>query len=242
MAARTVVAAVPSIRVRVGTKRRRLLTIALLAVLVVSMAVLRSEHATASQAPSVGGLSVFVGYAEDKEINTPDPASFPVPWAGAANTVFLGGTVPGQAACGSLTVCYDAGAIRLDNPSSSAITVDSVSVDDHSSVVGGKVFNNLWGSFTVFAGQSIILTENPPANNATYDNFDTSSYPNNNCTPVTVPPTVAITVKGAATTLADSTHVLDMAVSTPARGRHSVTSRSSGGRSARRARMQPLFL
>jgi hypothetical protein len=69
-------------------------------------------------ATTPSGLSVFVGYAEDKEINTPNPASFPTPWAGAPNTVFLGGTVPGAAACGTLTTCYDAGAIRLDNPSS----------------------------------------------------------------------------------------------------------------------------
>ena len=67
-------------------------------------------------AATAGGLAVSVGYAEDKEINTPNPAAFPVPWAGAPNTIFLGGTVPGQTACGTLTVCYDAGAIRLDNP------------------------------------------------------------------------------------------------------------------------------
>jgi hypothetical protein len=160
-------------------------------------------------APTVSGLSVFVGYAEDKEINTPDPTAFPVPWAGSPNTTFLGGTVPGQTACGTLTVCYDAGAIRLDNNTGAAIPVTSVSVDVHSSIPGGKLFPNLWGSFTVPAGKSVILTENPPANNPGYDNFDTSGYPGNNCTPITVAPTVTITVGGVATTLADSTHVLD---------------------------------
>ena len=155
-----------------------------------------------------GPLSVFVGYAEDKEINTPDSAAFPTPWAGSPQTLFLGGTVPGQAACGTLTVCYDAGAIRLDNPGTTPVTVDSVSVDVHSSVTGGNVFNNLWGSFTVPAGQSVILTENPPASNPGYDNFDTSGYPST-CTPVTVAPTVTITIGGVPTTLSDSTHVLD---------------------------------
>jgi hypothetical protein len=166
----------------------------------------------AAASPSVqtaGGLSVFVGYAEDKEINSPDPAAFPVPWAGAPNTTFLGNTVPGQAACGTLAVCYDTGAIRLDNPGSTPVTVSGVTVDDHSSVSGGKVFTNLWGSFTVPPGQSVILAANPPANNPGSDNFDTSSYPNNNCTPLTVAPTVTITVNGVATTLADTTHVLD---------------------------------
>jgi hypothetical protein len=165
--------------------------------------------AFANAVPTAGGLEVFVGYAEDKEINTPDPAAFPVPWAGSPNTTFLGGTVPGQLACGMLTVCYDTGAIRLDNPGSTPVTVSSVSVDVHSSIPGGDVFNNLWGSFTVYPGKSVILAANPPASNPGYDNFDTSGYPNNNCTPITIAPTVTITIGGVATTVADSTHVLD---------------------------------
>src|SRR5512142_2140199 len=110
---------------------------------------------------TASGLNVSVAYAEDKETNNPNPAAFPVPWVGSANTVFLGGTVPGQAACGTLPTCYDAGAIRLDNPGTTDITVGRVSVDIHSSIPGGKVFS-LWGSFTVPAGKSVILTENPP--------------------------------------------------------------------------------
>jgi hypothetical protein len=158
---------------------------------------------------TAGGLIVSVGYAEDKEINTPDPAAFPVPWAGAPNTTFLGGTVPGQTACGTLQTCYDAGAIRLDNPTKSPITVTRVSVNDHSSLVGGKFFYNLWGSFTVAAGKSVILTENPPHSPANHDNFDTSGYPGNQCTPIKIAPKVSITIAGVTTTLADSTHVLD---------------------------------
>jgi hypothetical protein len=158
---------------------------------------------------SASGLLVSVGYAEDKEINTPDPAAFPVPWAGSPKTVFLGGTVPGQTACGSLPTCYDTGAIRLDNPTSAAITVDRVDVDIHSSITGGKYFKNLWGSFTVPAGTSVILAANPPSNNPSYDNFDTSGYPPNSCSPVTLPPQVLITVAGRTTTLQDTTHVLD---------------------------------
>jgi hypothetical protein len=157
---------------------------------------------------TAGGLSVFVGYAEDKEIETPDPADFPVPWSGSSGVTFLGGTVPGQSACGTLPTCYDTGAIRLDNPTASPITVTSVSVDDHSSLAGGKVFANLWGSFTVAPGRSVILAANPPADDPSYDNFDTSGFPAT-CTPITVAPTVTVTVGGVATTLADSTHVLD---------------------------------
>lgn len=159
--------------------------------------------------PTASGLDVFVGYAEDKEINTPDPAAFPVPWTGAPNTTFLGNTVPGQTACGTLTVCYDTGAIRLDNPGTTPVTVTNVIVDMHSSISGGKLFKNLWGTFTVNPGQSVILAANPQATNPSYDNFDTSGYPPNQCTGVTVAPTVTITANGVTTQLADSSHVLD---------------------------------
>lgn len=162
----------------------------------------------ARAASAAGGLSVFVGYAEDKETNTPNPATFPVPWAGAPNTIFLGGPVVGQIACHQLLTCYDAGALRLDNPGSSAVVVSKVTVDMHANLAGGKVFS-LWGSFTVPAGQSVILTENPPGNNPNYDNFDTSGFPANNCTPLTVAPTVTLTIGGIPTTLVDSRHVLD---------------------------------
>jgi len=187
---------------------RHWLVLLSLVLLLLGLTVARTlAHAGGAQ-PTVGGLSVFVGYAEDKETRTPDPATFPVPWAGSPNTTFLGGTVPGQLACGTLTACYDAGAVRLDNPGTTAVTVTNVSVDDHSSLPGGKVFNNLWGSFSVPAGKSVILSANPPANNPNFDNFDTSSFPSS-CTPLTVAPTVTFTIGGKATTLADSTHVLD---------------------------------
>jgi hypothetical protein len=167
---------------------------------------------TRPAAPAVetaSGLDVYVGYAEDKETNTPDPAAFPVPWSGAPNTTFLGNPVPGQNVCGSLVLCYDTGAIRLDNPTTAPITVSSVIVDMHSSIPGGKLFGNLWGTFTVAPGQSVILAANPPATDPGYDNFDTSGFPANNCTPVTVAPTITITADGVVTKLADSTHVLD---------------------------------
>jgi hypothetical protein len=107
-----------------------------------------------------------------------------------------------------LAACYDTGAIRLDNSGASPVTVSNVSVDDHSSLPGGKVFNNLWGSFTVPPGQSVILAANPPTANPGFDNFDTSGFPSS-CTPLSVPPTVTLSVGGVATTLVDSTHVLD---------------------------------
>ncbi len=175
-----------------------------------TLSVVTMYHAAPSRAAALSGttLSVYFGYAEDKETNTPVPGTFPSPWAGAPNVAFLGGPVVGQTACGALPQCYDAGAIRLDNPGPSAVTVSNVTVDMHSAIPGGKVFS-LWGSFTVPAGQSVILTEDPPGNNPGYDNFDTSGYPANNCTPVTVQPTVKLTINGVVSTIVDSHHVLD---------------------------------
>src|SRR2546430_4431311 len=76
------------------------------------------------------GLSVSVGYAEDKHQSSLSPGAFPVPWSGSPNTIFLGNPVFGSSACGTLPHCYDAGAIRLDNSGLSAVTINSVSVDD----------------------------------------------------------------------------------------------------------------
>src|SRR6266700_5080290 len=60
-------------------------------------------------------LSVSVGYAEDKNQSSLSPATFPIPWAGSPNTIFLGNPVYGSSQCGTLPQCYDAGSIRLDN-------------------------------------------------------------------------------------------------------------------------------
>jgi hypothetical protein len=186
---------------------RILLVFMICIVLLVTLTITRTmtpSHA----AGGISGLSVSVGYAEDKHQSSLDPGAFPVPWSGSPNTIFLGNPVFGSTRCGTLPHCYDGGAIRLDNSGTSDVLVDNVSVDDHSSIPGGKVFS-LWGSFTVPAGKSVILTGNPPGNNPNYSNFDTSGAPSGNCTQITVAPTITITVGGVPTTLVDSTHVLD---------------------------------
>jgi len=187
---------------------RAYIVLAICLVVTLTITVARNAIPSRAAGASSSGLSVSVGYAEDKHQSSLSPGAFPVPWSGSPNTIFLGNPVFGSSACGTLPHCYDAGAIRLDNSGSSDITIDSVSVDDHSSIPGGKVFN-LWGSFTVPASKSVILTQDPPGNNPGYDNFDTSGAPKGNCTPLTVEPTVTITIGGVPTTLVDSTHVLD---------------------------------
>lgn len=188
--------------------RTRLLLIPAICFMVIVTSVLVCHIPPARAAGGINNLSVSVGYAEDKHQSSLSPAAFPVPWSGSPNTIFLGNPVYGSSPCGTLPHCFDGGAIRLDNSGSSDVTVNSVSVDDHSSVPGGKIFN-LWGSFTVPAGESVILAENPPGNDPTSDNFDTSGAPSGNCTAISVAPTVTITIGGVPTTLVDSTHVLD---------------------------------
>jgi hypothetical protein len=170
-------------------------------------------EAVASQQQAAGGLVVSVAYAENIGNVPAVPKWFPTPWNGAPNTVFLGSPNPQTAECGSVpkALCYDTGAIRLDNPTGSPITVSNVLVDVRSGQSGGKLYNNLWGGFTVPAHQSVILAENPPppARQSSFDNFDTSDTPHGSCRPATTPPTVALTIGGTTTTLTDTGHVLD---------------------------------
>jgi hypothetical protein len=160
---------------------------------------------------TVDGLKVYVGYAEDKETNTPPKGAFPKPWQGSSGIKFLGNPVPGgQKACGGLKQCWDAGAIMVKNTTTHKVTVTKVKVNDHGSIKGGKVFDNLWGSFTVQPGKRVILTENPSFTNPGYDNFDTSGYPSvcqNHR--IKVAPWVKFSIGGKNTKLIDSTHVLD---------------------------------
>jgi Bacterial Ig-like domain (group 1) len=188
--------------------RMRILLISTVCLVLIAATTIVANTTPARAASMMSNLTVSVGYAEDKHQSSLNPGSFPAPWSGSPNTIFLGNPVYGSSPCGTLPHCFDSGAIRLDNHGTSDILINSVSVDDHSSLPGGKVFN-LWGSFTVPAGKSVILAENPPGNNPSYDNFDTSGAPKGNCTPISIPPKITITIGGVPTTLVDSTHVLD---------------------------------
>jgi hypothetical protein len=147
--------------------------------------------ATATRAAT--GLSVAVGYADDTR---PNPTNFPTPWSGGTNVNFIGSSSP-----------WDAGAIMLQNPTRTPITVDGVNVDLQRS--GGGPMFNLWGSnITVPAHGSAVLTQ------TTQYNFDTSDAspiePCNIPAPPTLdPPKVTVTVGGTPTDFIDSGHVLD---------------------------------
>ncbi|MFZ0128929.1 MAG: hypothetical protein WAL77_05835 [Candidatus Dormiibacterota bacterium] len=164
--------------------------------------------AAAGTGSSVDGLTVSVGYAENVGDSPTPSAAFPVPWNGSPNTIFIGNTSPQSAECGSVTQCYDTGAVRLDNPGPNAVVVGNVSVAVRPGETGGQTYN-LWGSFTVPVGKTVILAANPSNDDPNYDNFDSSDTPHGNCTPLPGAPTVAITIAGAVTTLTDATHVID---------------------------------
>jgi RHS repeat-associated protein len=147
----------------------------------------------------VGGLAVFVGYADDVRANP----NFPVPWQGAPNTTFIGNGPS-----------FDAGGIRLDNNTDSPISIDDVFVtvpgwttSDHRDAQGNGVAD-LWGSFVIAPHSTIILTQTGEFN------FDTSDFGVRGCgdtlgngqSPI---PTVKITIGGVATTFNDTAHVLD---------------------------------
>ena len=140
-------------------------------------------------ASAATNVNVFVAYAD----NLRPSGFFPTPWKGAPNTLFIGNGPS-----------FDAGAIRLDNPTGVPLPVDNVSVDLQRP---GPVFK-LWGSFTIPAHGSAILTQTGQYN------FDTSDYPLASCpTPAASSdkriPKVIVTIAGVPTSLLDTGHVLD---------------------------------
>ncbi|MGH9635313.1 MAG: Ig-like domain repeat protein, partial [Candidatus Angelobacter sp.] len=155
-------------------------------------------------------LEVSVGFAD----NTSPSANFPEPWNEANSLVNF---------AGSGTV-YRAGAIRLDNPGSVPVTVDSVKVD-----LGrpGPVFQ-LWQNILVPAGGSTILTQTQDGN------FNTSASSIVGCglalaTNETRIPTITVTVAGTSTDYADTAHVLDTGgFDSSCRGNQSLQWRSIG--------------
>ncbi|HKO59512.1 MAG TPA: carboxypeptidase regulatory-like domain-containing protein, partial [Thermoanaerobaculia bacterium] len=139
--------------------------------------------------PAFSNLEVFVGYADDLRA----APSFPSPWRGSPNTIFIGSGSP-----------YDAGAVRLDNESDLPLLIDKVVVDMNRP---GPVFN-LWGSFTIPPHNSAILTQRTQ-----YD-FDTSEFPIVPCHGTISPterriPKVTVTIGGQSASYLDTSHTLD---------------------------------
>jgi uncharacterized repeat protein (TIGR01451 family) len=135
-------------------------------------------------------LQVSVGFAD----STSASANFPEPWNEPNPLVrFVGGGAT-----------YRAGAIRLDNPTGSDISLDSVTVD-----LGrpGPVFS-LWKNVVVPAFGSAILTQTAAGN------FNTSASPIVSCGQTLSAneariPKITLTIGGSGTDYMDTAHVLD---------------------------------
>ena len=128
--------------------------------------------------PSVAGpqkgdphaMKVYVGYVDDLHGGT---TFIPSPWDGDAKVVFQGSGSP-----------FDAGAIRIDNPSNQTLTVQDVVVD-----IGGVAYALWTFPASVPPKSTLILTQ------TTQFDFDTSE-PGGvaTCDPTGTIPTVSVTV------------------------------------------------
>jgi hypothetical protein len=128
---------------------------------------------------------LYVGYADTIQPGA-HAADLPNPWYGSPNLVFQG-----------TPTNVDAGAVRLENRSGRALTIDRVSVD-----IGAQHFEIWPTGLNVPAHGSVILTQ------TTETNFDTSETNPPNCQPSTQTPVVHVTISGKTRDYADVNRVL----------------------------------
>jgi RHS repeat-associated protein len=145
--------------------------------------------------PDDAPLSAYVGYADGLR---PGGSVFPFPWNGSPNTVFVG----------CKTSCtFDGGAVRLDNTSGHAVTINSLTVD-----IGSCRFA-IWPADTVLPdGQSALFTQmiSGASSGCPRDgSFDTSDAPYITCTPTKLIPRITFVVDGETHTYDDTSQVLN---------------------------------
>jgi PKD repeat protein len=138
---------------------------------------------------SLPRLPVSVGYADNSLVHrAAAPGAFPSPWAGSPNVTYVG--TPSN---------IDAGAIKIDNPTSSDVGCVSVRVQ-----IGGVTFD-LWRNMTLPANGSLVLTE------TAHQNFDTSDTSDQGpCgSPSSSQPVVTVWSPGGVATYTDAGQVLN---------------------------------
>ena len=175
----------------------------LTALLAVALGLLGVEIVQAAPArAAAAGVEVYVGYADTAR---PDPVNFPTPWEGSPNVVYQGCT-------GSCE--FDGGAVRIVNDSTTAQTVNSISVSLSTCTFA------YWPSNTVLQpGQQLIIAQTVSGASDGCDNtsgqMDTSDLgPNGedwsgDCNQSGVIPQINATIDGVANTFVDSKQVLN---------------------------------
>jgi fibronectin type 3 domain-containing protein len=160
-----------------------------------------------SPAAAASPLNVFVGYFDTHSV--PFSSNQPNPWPYTDPSSFDGTPCRNYP---NDTTCWDAGAIRLDNPGSTDVTGVKVAV-----TIGSKTYA-LWGaSQTVKAHGMLVLTETGSSQNS--ENFDGSDEPPNSynggntasCVDSGAIPNVQVTIAGATTSYLDTGQVLNTA-------------------------------
>jgi uncharacterized repeat protein (TIGR01451 family) len=134
------------------------------------------------------GLSVYTGYAETHP-GGPGGGFTPVPWQGSPNTNFMGVLGP---------FSWDNSAVRVDNASTSAVTLDGVSVD-----VGTKHFDQWGTNLTVPAGGSLVVTQMAD------QSMDTSDINVPSCTLYGTIPIVHVKLNGVVRNYPDMSQVIN---------------------------------
>lgn len=163
-------------------------------------------------ATGIDDLKIYLGYADvAPNFNS---TKFPDPWEGSPNTIFVGNGV-GQ------TLDYDSGAIRIDNPTSSNITISSVTVDLPGTECNPAPYGcrpthfDIWPrNIVIPGGQKLILTENSPQI-SNMSNFDSSDRNFTDCSrsywspPDIHDPLITITTPSESQIINDTGHILD---------------------------------
>jgi fibronectin type 3 domain-containing protein len=161
--------------------------------------------ALTSTVSAASPLNIFVGYFDTHTV--PFSSNQPSPWPSKDPSSFDGTPCPNYP---NDTTCWDASALRLDNPGSADVT------GVHPVVVIGTKTYDLWGSsLTVKAGGMLVLTETGGSKNS--ENFDGSDFPPNSynggntasCVDSGAIPAVKITIAGVTTTYLDNGQVLN---------------------------------
>ncbi|WP_460629671.1 fibronectin type III domain-containing protein, partial [Intrasporangium mesophilum] len=149
-------------------------------------------------------LNIFVGYMDTHSVAS--STKQPNPWPYTDPTSYVGSPCP---AYPNSTTCWDAAALRLDNPGSVDVTGVHVVV-----TIGSSTYN-LWGaSLTVRAHGTLVLTETGAQNSTNFDgsDFSPNSYNGGNtasCVNSGAIPDVKVTIGGSTTSFLDSGQVLN---------------------------------